>query len=236
MTTSWPCWHEGLQMHDSISELEDFQWQRRRGRFFAWLGIAMFIGGVIWFLFVPQIELIGLGIAFSLLGLAVSLLGNVSIPHEEDFAMRYDMTHILDIDDEEERLVAYRKHLTEWVASGIETVNPVRSRGDDPAGPDWGKTDFTMGQKPVRRDAVVEEGKYAGLEGDLSDGEKMVEAANVQYADMAQKRWEEAEANDPDLVEYGVENLGDLVRTDYFDKNAEEGAFSKVASPEEDSQ
>jgi hypothetical protein len=196
----------------------------------------MFIGGVIWFLFVPQIELIGLGIAFSLLGLAVSLLGNVSIPHEEDFAMRYDMTHILDIDDEEERLVAYRKHLTEWVASGIETVNPVRSRGDDPAGPDWGKTDFTMGQKPVRRDAVVEEGKYAGLEGDLSDGEKMVEAANVQYADMAQKRWEEAEANDPDLVEYGVENLGDLVRTDYFDKNAEEGAFSKVASPEEDSQ
>ena len=64
----------------------------------------------------------------------------------------------------------------------------------------------------------------------------MVEAANVQYADMAQKRWEAAEANDPDLVEYGVKRLGDLVRTEYFDKNAEEGAFSKVASPEEDSQ
>jgi hypothetical protein len=223
-------------MHDSISELEGFQWQRRRGRFFAWLGIAMFIGGVIWFLFVPQIELIGLGIVFSLLGLAVSLLGKVSIPHEDDFAMRYDMTHILDLDDEEERLVAYRKHLTEWVASGIETVNPVRTRGDDPAGPDWGKTDFKMGQEPVRRDAVVEEEKYVGLEGDLSDGEKMVEAANVQYADMAQKRWEEAEANDSDLVEHGVKKLGDLVRTDYFDKNAEEGAFAKVASPEEDPQ
>ena len=64
----------------------------------------------------------------------------------------------------------------------------------------------------------------------------MVEAANVQYADMAQKRWEEAEANDSDLVEHGVKKLGDLVRTDYFDKNAEEGAFAKVASPEEDPQ
>ena len=223
-------------MHDSISELEDFQWQRRRGRFFAWMGIFMFFCGVIWFLFVPQIELIGLGIAFSLLGLAVSILGKASIPHEEDFAMRYDMSHILDIDDEEERLVAYREHLTEWVASGIETVNPVRTRGDDPSGPDWGKTDFKMGQAPVRRDAVVEGEKYEGLEGELSDGEKMVEAANIEYAEMAQKRWETAEANDPDLVEYGVEKLGDLVRTDYFDKNAEDDAFSKVASPEEDSQ
>jgi hypothetical protein len=223
-------------MHDSISELEDFHWHRRRGRFFAWLGIIMFFGGTIWFLIVPQIALIGLGIAFSLAGLAVSLLGKASIPHEDIFAMRYDMTHILDLDDEEERLVAYREHLTKWVASGIETVNPIRSRGDDPSGPDWGKTDFKMGKEPVRRDAVIEGEKYTGLEGELSGGEKMVEAANVQYADMAQKRWVEAEANDPDLVEYGVEKLGDLVRTDYFDKNAEEGAFSKVASPEEDPQ
>jgi hypothetical protein len=221
-------------MHDSISELEEFHWHRRRGRFVMWLGIVIFFTGTIWFLIITQAELVGLGIVFSLAGLIVSLLGIVSIPHEEDFAMRYDMTHILDLDGEEERLVAYRKHLTEWVASGIETVNPIRTRGNDPAGPDWGKTDFMMGQEPVRRDAIVEGEKYAGLEGDLSDGEKMVESANVQYADMAQKRWEEAEANDPDLIEYGVEKLGDLVRTDYFDKNAEEGAFSKAASPEEE--
>ena len=54
---------------------------------------------------------------------------------------------------------------------------------------------------------------------------------NLQdYAKMAQKRWEIAEANDPDIIEYGVERLGDLVRTDYFEKNAEDGAFTKVAN------
>ena len=34
---------------------------------------------------------------------------------------------------------------------------------------------------------------------------------------------------------YGVERLGDLVRTDYFEKNAEEGAFEKIAKPDEES-
>ena len=42
--------------------------------------------------------------------------------------------------------------------------------------------------------------------------------------------------NDPDLIEYGVERLGDLVKTDYFEKNAEEGGFSKVANPDQDLQ
>ena len=42
-----------------------------------------------------------------------------------------------------------------------------------------------------------------------------------------------AEANDPDLIEYGVEKLGDLVKTDYFEKNAESGAFAKVANPDD---
>ena len=64
----------------------------------------------------------------------------------------------------------------------------------------------------------------------------MVEEANQEYADLAQKRWENAEANDPDLVEYGVERLGDLVKTDYFEKNAEDGAFSKVVNTDEASQ
>ena len=73
------------------------------------------------------------------------------------------------------------------------------------------------------------------MEGDLTSGEKMVLEANLEYATMAQKRWDESEANDPDLIEYGVKRLGDLVRTEYFDKNAEEGAFNKVANKGEDS-
>ena len=163
------------------------------------------------------------GVCFIALGL---LLGE----NEESFAQKYDMTHLLDIDDAEERYEAYMQHLADWIATDIEEINPTRTRGDDPSGPDWGKTDFKLGHEPIRRDAVTEEKKYSGMEGDLTSGEVMVEEANREYAELAQKRWKEAEANDPDLVERGVERLGDLVRTDYFEKNAEEGAFSKVAN------
>jgi len=72
------------------------------------------------------------------------------------------------------------------------------------------------------------------MEDQLTAGEKMVADANQKYAAMAQKRWEVAESNDPDLIEYGVEKLGDLVRTDYFENNAEEGVFDKVANPDSD--
>ena len=78
--------------------------------------------------------------------------------------------------------------------------------------------------------------KYSGMEDDLTHGEKMVADANQKYATMAQKRWEIAESNDPDLIEYGVDRLGDLVKTDYFEKNAEEGVFDKVANPDSETQ
>ena len=77
---------------------------------------------------------------------------------------------------------------------------------------------------------MVEGEKYTGMEGDLTSSEKMVEEANQEYAHLAQRRWQESEANDPDLIEYGVERLGDLVKTEYFEKNAEDGAFSKLAN------
>ena len=74
------------------------------------------------------------------------------------------------------------------------------------------------------------------MEDDLTPGEKKVADANQKYANMAQKRWEIAESNDPDLIEYGVDRLGDLVRTDYFEKNAEYGVFDKVANPDSETQ
>ncbi len=168
-----------------------------------------------------------------ILGILSTLTGFFLYQNEEVFAQKYDMTHLLDIDDKEERYQAYMEHLAEWVATDLNQINPIRTRGSDPSGPDWGKTDFKLGQEPKRRDAIVQGEKYYGMEGDLTSTEKMVADANIQYATMAQKRWEIAEANDSDLIEYGVEKLGDLVKTDYFDKNAEHGAFTKVANPDD---
>jgi len=169
-------------------------------------------------------------------GFVATILGLWLYQNEERFAQRYDMTHLLDIDDQEERFEAYLEHLSDWIATDMEQINPTRERGVDPSGPDWGKTDFKLGHKPTRRDALLEGEKYSGMEGELTSGEMMVAKANTEYAEMAQKRWEVAEANDSDLIEYGVERLGDLVKTDYFDKNAEDGAFANTAVLGEDSQ
>ena len=114
----------------------------------------------------------------------------------------------------------------------ISRKSTQQEAGSDPAGPDWGKTDFKLGHEPVRRDAIAEGKKYTGMEGDLTSGEKMVADANSKYA-VWHKKVGIAEANDPDLVEYGVERLGDLVKTDYFEKNADEGVFAKVANPDD---
>jgi hypothetical protein len=200
---------------------------------FLGLGIILVALGIILGLAKNDPLAIGDHTFLMILGMLSILSGILLYQNEEVFAQKYDMTHLLDIDDKEERYQAYLDYLSEWIAADLDEINPTRTRGSDPSGPDWGKTDFKLGQEPQRRDAIVQGEKYSGMEGDLTSTEKMVADANTKYAAMAQKRWEIAEANDPDLVEYGVEKLGDLVKTDYFDNNAESGAFSKVANPDD---
>ena len=217
-------------MHDSIRELSQLKLRNIAYSVFLSTGIIAICFGIIMGLGLQNPLTVGLHLFIFLGGVFFSTTGLLLGKNEEAFAQKYDMTHLLDIDDVEERHEAYLQHLSDWIATDIEEINPTRTRGDDPSGPDWGKTDFKLGHEPTRRDALIEDEKYSGMEGDLTSGEQMVREANREYADLAQKRWEEAEANDPDLVEHGVERLGDLVRTDYFEKNAEEGAFSKVAN------
>ena len=45
---------------------------------------------------------------------------------------------------------------------------------------------------------------------------------------VANERWKAAEEADLDLIEAGVERLGDLVRTDWLEKNAKDGALDEL--------
>ena len=220
-------------MHGSMRELMRLKLRAKIYSPFIGLGIIFVALGIILGLAEDDPLTVGNHTYSMILGMLSILSGILLYQNEESFAQKYDMTHLLDIDDKEERYQAYLEHLSEWIASDMEEINPTRTRGSDPSGPDWGKTDFKLGQEPQRRDAIVQGEKYSGMEGDLTSGEKMVADANTKYATMAQKRWEIAEANDPDLIEYGVEKLGDLVKTDYFEKNAESGVFAKVANPDD---
>ena len=77
-------------------------------------------------------------------------------------------------------------------------------------------------------DPQLHEEDYLGLEGDLRVAEQLVEEANQHYADEAQRLWDIAEARDMDNIEAGVERLGDLVATGWFERNAKDGAVEEL--------
>ena len=111
-----------------------------------------------------------------------------------------------------------------------ESISPRMQRASDEKGPSWGKEEATLSPNVGRRDAIESSSMYDGLDGPLQIGEKIVEEANQKYAQEAQIRWEEAEKNDADLIEAGVERLGDLLRTDWFEKNSEDGVVARLMS------
>jgi len=103
-----------------------------------------------------------------------------------------------------------------------------RTRGGDEKGPTWGRQDGELGEVSDYRDAVEEGKKFEGLEGELSNAEKMLRNADEKYSEMAQQRWETSQSNDSDLIEAGVETLAELVTTDFFEKNSKDGAVEEL--------
>lgn len=140
-----------------------------------------------------------------------------------------DMTGLVELTAEERSLDTNLQALKARIIAA-ETIHvQTQTRGGDEKGPSWGKEDSALNQMAIRRDALEQGTQYDGLEGELTAGEKMVEMANKKYADMAERRWQDAEKEDADLQEYGVEKLSDLVQTDYFEKHAQDGIFAITA-------
>ena len=103
----------------------------------------------------------------------------------------------------------------------------LRGRPSDEKGMTSGVYNELDKHKP-RIDAIANSADWDGLEGELTSGEELVRTMNKIEAEIANKAWQEAEKRDMDNVEFGVERLGDLVASGYFEKNAEEGAFRKL--------
>lgn len=77
-------------------------------------------------------------------------------------------------------------------------------------------------------DPSLHEADYEGLEGELRVSEKLVEEANQHYAEEAQRQWDIAEKRDMDMVEEGIERLGDLVASGWFERNPKDGALREL--------
>ena len=110
----------------------------------------------------------------------------------------------------------------------------ARTRGTDEKGPTWGKQDGVFGEVTNFRDATKHGKVFDGLEGELYKSEKLIKNANENYSEMAQQRWEKSQSSDPGLVEAGVETLAELVTTDYFEKNAKDGAVEDLMGQNSD--
>jgi hypothetical protein len=141
----------------------------------------------------------------------------------------------VDIDDFEGALTLER--ILEQVnmqTIDVET-NPVRTRGGDERGFTGGVIESDLDEEQAIR-PVSNHDQYEDLEQELTIAEQVKAEADQRYAEHAQQRWEEAERNDPDLIEAGVTRLGDLVATDYFEKNHDPEAVSKLTSSQSSSE
>ena len=107
-----------------------------------------------------------------------------------------------------------------------ERTNPLMTRGNDERGFTSGLLESDLDSQKELTPAEHEE--YQGLEDELTVAQQVKAEADQRYAEHAQQRWEEAERNDPDLIEAGVKRLGDLVATDYFEKNQDSNAVSRL--------
>ena len=115
---------------------------------------------------------------------------------------------ILDVLMRPEKGGALSKEQDEWGRVVYKT------RGRDPKGPAEGSGADTIDARMPRIDAT--------------EGEKLMAEANVARDERAQEAWEIAESQDPDLIEAGVEKLGDLVAARHFSEIEGGGDFPEA--------
>ena len=146
------------------------------------------------------------------------------ILHKMDFSLtQFEDAYTREV--VERKLTKLFGNIPQRITSNAEMA---RTRGGDEKGPTWGKQDGELGEVADYRDAIEQGKKFEGLEGELSDAEKMLRNADEKYSEMAQQRWETSQSNDSDLIEAGVDTLAELVTTDYFEKNSKDGAVEEL--------
>jgi len=103
----------------------------------------------------------------------------------------------------------------------------LRIRGSDEKGPAFGKDNRNFSTHAKRIDAMANR-DYDGITATSTDAEKMIRVADDFQSEKSAQQWKKSESTDTDLIEAGVKNLGDLVKSGWFDKNQDEGAVKRL--------
>ena len=119
--------------------------------------------------------------------------------------------------------------------SNYSNSEHLRIRGSDEKGPAFGKNSKDFSTHGKRIDAM-ENRDYDEIENVNTKGERMLRDADKLQSEAAAKQWEKSQLKDQDLIEAGVDNLGDLIKTGWFEKNQQDGAVKQLYDNNEGNQ
>ena len=119
--------------------------------------------------------------------------------------------------------------------SNYSNSEHLRIRGSDEKGPAFGKNSKDFSTHGNRIDAMKNR-DYDDIENVNTEGERMLRDADKIQSESAAIQWEKSQSKDRDLIEAGVDNLGDLIKTGWFEKNQQDDAVKQLYDNNEGNQ
>ena len=162
-------------------------------------------------------------------GLNIMMIKNKKNKSISDFAERFEIDLEDDYSEFQNTIALYKKGEFEKIEATFTNKKHRRSRGFDEKGPTGGVLSQSLDKNNQRIDAMKND-DYNDLSQEITAGELLIQEADKKYTEMSEKRWAESESKDRDLIEAGVEKLGDLVKTEWFERNAKDGAVKELYS------
>ena len=165
-------------------------------------------------------------------GLNIVVVKNKKNKSVSDFAERFEIDLERDYSEFQNTIALYKKGEFEKIEAAFTNKKHRRSRGFDEKGPTGGVLSQSLDKNNQRIDAMKND-DYNDLSQEITAGELLIQEADKKYAEISEKRWTESESKDKDLIEAGVEKLGDLVKTEWFERNAKDGAVKELYSDDD---
>ncbi len=160
------------------------------------------------------------------------VISNNLIEKYYDTKIEYTLNELLAHDNYQE---IDKTNLGHQNKSNYSNSEHLRIRGSDEKGPDFGKNSKDFSTHGKRIDAMKNR-DYDEIENVNTEGEKMLRDADKIQSESAAIQWEKSQSKDQDLIEAGVDNLGDLIKTGWFEKNQQDDAVKQLYDNNEGNQ
>jgi len=150
-----------------------------------------------------------------------------------EFAEEFEIDLERDYLEFQNTIALFKKGEFEKIAANFTNKKHRRPRGFDEKGPTGGILSKSLNKENQRIDAMKNK-DYDDIIEEITVGESLIQEANEKYTEISEKRWSESESKDKDLIEAGVDKLGDLIKTEWFERNAKDGAVKELYSDDDE--